>query len=104
MRALLLTVALCLTALAGCPPAPPPQAVTFTVRLTDAGTDPAAVVAAVRSVTGYAEPIAAKLVEQVSQTGVPVGTTLDRAEAESRAAALRSAGAQAHVIEVPGTQ
>jgi hypothetical protein len=96
----LATALLVLVAL-GCPPTPPPAGPTYTVRLTSPGADPAAVIAAVVSTTGYTETVATKLVEQAANTGVPLGTGLERAEADARADALRAAGATASVLEVP---
>lgn len=88
--------------LAGCPPPPAPRGPTWTVRLLEAGDDPAAVVAAVQSVTGYTEKIASRLVAQTPKTSVPLNTRLSREEAEAQVQALRAAGARADAVEVPG--
>jgi len=92
---------LLLVATVGCPPAPPAPS-GYTVRLVGAGQTPEAVVAAVRSATGYTEVVARKLVEQSGTAGVPVGTGLEREQAEAVAAALRAAGGEANVLRVGG--
>lgn len=96
MRRLLLALALAI----GCPaePPPPPSGPRYTLRLVRAGRDPAAVTAAVVSLTGHAPRIAAEL---VARGQVPILVAVPAEEAERGRAALAAAGAEVLVGEVP---
>ena len=94
-----LLLALSLLLLPGCPSPPAPSAAPrYTVRLVSSGPDPAAVSAAVGSVSGHSPRIAEELVRRAP---VPVLVAVPRDEAERARAALAAAGAEAVLLEVP---
>jgi ABC-type amino acid transport substrate-binding protein len=99
-------VALCaVLAAGGCPEPPPPTppGPRYTVYLTDAGPEPAAVVAAIVSLRGFEPKVAEGLVKRLGKlpSGIPALVDADAEAAERAAQALRAAGGEAVVAERP---
>lgn len=89
----------CVWAFAGCPQgASAPQAPRYSVRMLAVGDDPKGVIAAVASGTGFDVRIARGLVERAP---MPIRSGISDAEAQALAAALREAGAEVAVVEIP---
>lgn len=90
---------LCVWGFTGCPQgAPGPRAPRYSVRMLAVGEDPEAVIAAVASSTGFDARIARGLVERAP---MPIRSGISDEEAQALAAALRDAGAEVAVVEIP---